>query len=374
MRIFSRFGYISGALAAMLAMGCGDNGTTPTPDATVVPDASVPPADMVVVPDGTMAAGDMKMAPVHVGLEGLIAVTGTIPLPAGDAGLQPVTTALINAALDFHPVPNPVVHDYDNGKAVGGCTGDHYSVATNKLPPSSDDAGKVVITGYTGGTLITGQAAPSEIDCLLDTTIMPNVYKCGYGPATGTTLGPDPEATPYMPGATPIKMGDVVEFNVAGSAVVGAIDVKPTAGNGMTLTAPADLNSVAYNPTQDLTFSISCAGGACPALTVVNLSASDNPPGATGASPTFGAALCNNTNGATTGTITFPHQAISAMLGCDANGANCDTTLKSVRAVVFALAFPKAGTDSKGVTWSALSNGGGFFAGQGVFGVSAINQ
>jgi hypothetical protein len=246
----------------------------------------------------------------------------------------------------------------------GGCTGDHYSVAAGKLPPTDLLAGTIVFSGYAGGKFVDGTTAPSKISCARGQS---GYYACGYGDLVNGAPGPlDPTRTPFGGNVMPITKDQNVAFSGSGGADVGAWNGMAAARDQVMLVSPANLSTVAYDATMDEKFTFTCPTepmASCGFTAVVILiQASDQPPAMFGQpAQTFGVALCSGL--ALPGGLTFEKGALGAAFGCDKTGQNCDANLKSVQTTVIRIAVPTGVSDPMGHTINLA-------AGRGVAGVA----
>jgi hypothetical protein len=231
-------------------------------------------------------------------------------------------------------------HDFTNMNALGGCQGDHYDVVRGKVPPPDLDAGVVVFTGFQGGTLLDGTTAPNKISCAR----VNGFYQCGYGDlVNGMPSTPTTDQAPYAATATPIAKDSPITITGAGGPGFGPFSGMVTARDAPALLNGIDLSTVKYDPTSDFVFTYNCpteTNSVCGFTVVaVLLSISDEPPAMFGSpSMTSGEVLCIELTGS--GHITVSKEALAAAFGCDAQGANCDSLLKSVRTTVVRLDPP----------------------------------
>jgi hypothetical protein len=353
------------AALAVATTGCDDAaflGDASVPDMAMV----LPPGDMTAPPGSDLTPGpDMAMSPDMVVLAGtaiLLDVVGNFPVPMGDAGVVAVQAHSLFPLLTLGP---KVPHQFDNRTALGtGCFADHYDLAADggvKPVPDVDD-GTIVFKKYTGGTLLNGVTAPSEIDCILDRTI--GAYSCGYGPVTNGTLGPDPRSAPFMPGVAPVMTNDPLDIHSTGGTVMGPFQTGATdaVAQGI-VTVDENLDTISYSSAPD--------GGApihyhCPndtnatctlGLVLTNMYASEAPLGTAGfPGGSYGILACVDLT--TTGTTTIPKEAIQTMLGSN-------TRITQVQTRIVRGPLPNMNlTDSHG-------NGITADVAQGVFGVAA---
>jgi hypothetical protein len=352
----------------LFAAGCDDTGTMGMPDMTVQLDMAKT-LDMTPLPD-LVALPDMTAPIVLSGTAVLTDISAVVPIPMGDAGVQLVPVRALAPLVGFGPGGK---HDFTNMGALGGCTGDHYDVNANDLPTPDVDAGTITFTGYAGGNFLNGQPAPNTISCARDMTT--GFYKCGYGPLVNGQANPMAIAdqTPYPGQVNPLASCSMITMTGTGGAGFGAWNGMAQARDVPVITE--DLSTVKYDPTADFTFHFSCPNpspcqgeqmNAC-GFTVggVSISASQQPPAMYGGpTPTFGSITCFGVIG--TGTLKINKEAIAAAFGCNAQGANCDSMLKSTRTIAVHIGLP--GT---AMTMDAAMSKVTLAAGRGASGVAA---
>lgn len=335
---------------ALLATGCGDD--------TTVQDMAMTP-DLAMAADLTMPQADL--APTFSGTVVLSEVTGVVPVPV-DGGVMPVPAKLLSPSVGFGKSPGGKP-DYNDIPATGlpiGCSGNHYDIAGGDLPDPDINAGAVKLSGYKEPTSLTGVKLPAEINCAFDAG--KKIYACGYGPLNnGMPSMIDPGTAPYLSNFEALPKDAMVRLQGGGTDPFGTFDKSGIVAAGP-IAATEDLNKLTFDPTKDLDINFSCPdgdAGSCGATgIVVSISAGQS---ATGPSTKFGAIRCAALAAAKK--VTVKKGAIAAMLGCDAQGANCDTSIKVIRTIVLRVPLPGGDMDSKKNPMTLL-------AGHGVFGVS----
>jgi hypothetical protein len=323
-------------LGVVLAFACGSSKKNnidgaPSPIDATAADAPPPPID-AMPPDaappngGTVAFGD---------LAGTVVIGGT---PTAVRILRPIISLPVS----------PVTHDFDSQTATGGCIGDHYDVAAGDVPPTDGDGGVLSFTGYTGGMLLSGSAAPPTIDCAIPAGS--THYRCGYG----SGMGPDPSTAPFPSSATPIALGDMITIMGAGGAAYQAFSGMPAPGGDMTLME--DLTTITYDPTTDTVLHPVCTGGTCTAnpVMIAIIDVSPNPPSTFDApAPTSGRIICLGLALGASPTITIKKEAIAAAFAGD-------TSLHTVRTVVLRSNLPQNVMDPAGNKVGLVSGHGQF--------------
>jgi hypothetical protein len=272
-------------------------------------------------------------------VEGIVELTPGVPLEV----------RVLGAVVAFSSSASASAPDFSGTGCPLCCTASHFDVATDP-PLPSEDAGEVTITGYSGGTFADGSTAPSTISCTLEGT----EYACRYADGRGTG-----EIAFAASTSDPLRASDLVTFDVGGAGGFGALSRSLMPADAVDATT--DLTTLAFDPTADLVISYACAGGVCgPSPIVVSMTATQ---GDVESPTSFGSITCAVLGGTA---ATIPRGAIAAMLGCDATGAGCDTSLTEVRTVVLRTGLPMSATDTNGNTITPIVSG------QGVFGTSTL--
>lgn len=239
------------ATTALFAAGC-DSGTTNTTQ-----DMAATPADMAVAPD-LATAPDMAMAKMYGPTLLLQDVSTIVPVPMGDAGVQPVPVRML-APIVVNNDPALIKHDFDNRDQLGlGCFADAYDLANGKKPLADIDMGTVTISGYTQPlTAIDGKTmVPGEINCALDGTTM--TYKCGYGPLQGGKPGFDVMSVFFAANAKPIAPDAVINYKYSGAGPLGTYDSGMAVKAKDTLTVTDDLTKIKYSAAADTVINFTC--------------------------------------------------------------------------------------------------------------------
>lgn len=315
------------ASLALTAVGCKEGGG----GADAGADLTTAPPDLVVRPSGGPLA--------------FTEITGT----GAAAGVR-----LISPVLSFRDAATPNrPNDFSNLNNLGiGCTGDHYTTATNDLPVPSANAGTIRITGFQAVTPAGGATTYNAVDCALNSTT--GSYDCTYANTGGGGAGPS-TATPIGATDDPIRTSDAITFAGQGGGAFGTFSINSNAADTVSTATAAT-----YTANQDTTITVTCPGSGCTGVVAANIDVTP----ATG-SATAGHITCTYLS-PSGGTLVIPTAAVNAMLGCT-GGANCDTTLAVARTVIVRFPFPTgSGQDSNQNTINNV------VAGQGIFSQGAI--
>jgi hypothetical protein len=270
--------------------------------------------------------------------------------PGPTAGVR-----LLSPLLTFRDATTPNrPDDLPNTNPVGiGCSANHFNTATSDLPVPSANAGTVRITGFQAVTPMGETATYNAVDCQLNSTT--GSYDCTFGNTAGGAAGPS-TSTPIAATDDPIRTNPATPITFAGQGGGSFGTFSITINNPADTITSADFSAVGYTGNQVTTIPLTCTGGNCTGAVVANIDVTQ----AGTSSPTSGHITCAFLS--PTGSLTIPVNAVNAMLGCDGQGANCDSALTVARTVVVRFPFPTGtGTDSN---QNNISN---VVAGQGVF-------
>jgi hypothetical protein len=324
-----------GSVALLLSAGCDDDTGTGEVDMATTPDLAAPQGDMATA-GGDMGGGadmattpaDMTFVATPTGTLLLMNVTGYIQVPVSDMGLQPVqVNALAPYVLLGKTSTTPADFD-DRGGGITGCVANYYDYTMGDVPAPDYDTATLTYKGYTGGTLITGTPAPSEINCAPEMVAGKPYYKCGYGPVTDGGVGPDPTSA-FFPGAgTAMKPGDRITVTAPGggqSMEFGDISCNATPNDtgvgavptAVTIDATTPLQSVKYSSSADTSIKFACpTAGACGQLVLTQIILASAAPGAGFPGSKYATISCTGTFAQNP--IVIPKDAIKAALN---NGA-----------------------------------------------------
>jgi hypothetical protein len=265
---------------AMFGFGCGDDSVAV--DAAV--DANMadhPNVDHPVVDGAGSPDAGPSVTIAAVELHGTVQIGGN---------LVPV----MKAAVSVSTTPSDFVPDFASGSFPSSCAATAYDVtaSTPKFPPPTYDMGNVVVTMYTGVPI--GAAHPT-------TTCAFNAagYNCdfpdvGYGSGNYPEVNAGGTSTPQhwiTPGT------DRLNFNIAGSSGISALNFRMPAGNeasgnfaatatavqgtvnatgctgGSAVQLQGNTNAFAFN--QDMLVKVDCGTGTACGLVAVSMTASD---------------------------------------------------------------------------------------------------
>jgi hypothetical protein len=269
-------------------------------------------------------------------LAGLVAIYEAKGSVDSVIGAQAVT--LMVPVVAFQKKSQAHVYD-DRMGGEFGCTADHYTPASPA--PADSSAGTVVISGYTGGSLLLGGSAASTITCSGAN------YACDY------TGGKAAATQPYKSSADPLGNGPIT-FTGSGGAAFGSFTIQASPFG--TLTVSQDLSKIKYSTTADTTLTYSCGGSCSGSLVLVSLLASENSTSnPSGASNNTGSVSCVQS---ATGSITIPAGAIAGMFDNDSSLQSVVTTVLRVSATI------PSTVDASGQSVSAN-------VGKGVFGIAS---
>jgi len=265
------------------------------------------------------------------------------------------TRAVVNNKLtDIHtlaaavtsPLPSHAKAPAFDGRSGGlGCWADAYDVARGHLPPPDEGLGRVVVSGFARGLKsLSGQAAPTEVDCIPD----PDNYGCGWGPLSGGMLGPPLANLAFSVDSAILPVGGAVRVAFA-NGNLGSFDSMNQVTTTDTLTVTEDLAKITYDPGSSTTLHFTCAGPCAANVVLVQLVASSVVPGAPGyPGGSFGVVNCAALGN--TGTVTIAKGALAVALG--------GTGLVAVTTRVIRSAVPLTLTDSKGYPVTVIAGHG----------------
>jgi hypothetical protein len=315
--------------AALVGAGCsasssgaapGDGGADAANDSTpeAAPDAPATDASAEASPDAP--------APAFLGATTLFELANA-------------TSTTLALAVSFR---TPAPHAYDDRQGGIGCTADHYD-AVSKPVPHDANAGLLRVSGFAGGTTLSGDVAADPIGCLLSGPY----YACTY-PARAPAF----EAA-FAPGASPLGPGPIA-FAGNGGADFAAVYVAGSPDDG-TLSVAEDLTAIRYDPAQNTVLHPTCSS-ACPSARIAVEVTAFPSSSAAGGWPyaSVGAVRCVF---AAATSVAVPSGAIAAALASDAR-------LDSVRTAVVRL--PPAALVATDLAGNVLTAD----VGRGVFGVA----
>lgn len=257
----------------------------------------------------------------------------------------PIEVRALAPLVSFSRSSSAQAPDFEGAGCPLCCRASHYDASDPPVP--SEDAGTVTISGYTGGMFADGSTAPSSITCALEGTS----YGCRY------TGGAATDEAGFLPATDPLRISDTITFDVEGYGAFGALSTSLMPAD--TVDVSEDLGNLTIDPGVDLVLNYTCPGGSC-GFNAIVVSMQATQAGVT--TPTSSGMLTCTVLGGTSSVVS--RQAIGAMLGCDAVGANCDASLDEVRVAVVRVGLPMTGTDSLGNQITPI------VVGQGEFGTS----
>jgi hypothetical protein len=192
------------------------------------------------------------------------------------------------------------------------CSAWHYDA--NAAAPAMLDPGVVTISGYAGGTLITGMTPPDQIACQLTGSFL----LCGYGAIMNGALGGIVSETPYPSGTGALGNGNIT-FQATGGSAFGSFNISVAPA---TAPATATVTGLTYSANANTVIPFSCGNncgiGAYVALVQAtsNTAAHVDEPASAG-----GGILCLGAYGifGAAAQITLTAADISTMLGADAS-------------------------------------------------------
>jgi hypothetical protein len=221
----------------------------------------------------------------------------------------------MKAAVSVSTTPSDFVPDFASGSFPNSCAATAFDVGAGKFPPPTYDLGNVVVTMYTGQPITTLQATTTctftaaGYDCNF-----PNVgFGSGNYPEIDTAVPPNPAPKHWLTPGT-----DRLNFNIAGSSGITALNFRMPAGNeasgnfaatatavqgtvnqvgcagGSAVELQGNTNAFAFN--QDMLVKFSCGGTAGCGLVAVSMTASDTANPGRGAGLTCTRLISNTDN------------------------------------------------------------------------------
>jgi hypothetical protein len=226
---------------------------------------------------------------------GLVELQGIATIDGG-----PATVTAMDAWASFAVERT---HNYDDRTNGLGCFADHYDAITNPLPPDKD-AAILRMSGYAGGTLLSGESAGQPIVCMTQS----GFYQCIYPSNAPANL-----SSAFAVTADPLGSGPVT-FDTGSGADFGATFVQGSPGP--TLALPEDLNSIQYRTGQSTTLHVTCHQGCASSNVSIRLEAlAHATEGSDFPYPSLGTVRCTLPASAP---LTLPSGALSAMYAGDA--------------------------------------------------------